>query len=338
MEFFSKFGYNYGFEGSDEEDFTEENKSTKRKIRKADSNFLSVKIDKLIDSKNEPTSIKAIKCNSCSAFLTNISKQSIKEEINAKIWTCEFCSEPNIITNYDDRIVLNNDVTYLLEPAVKKEEKPADGSGIVSLNNNYFTLCIDTSGSMGAGIQTTLFKAVSRLDAVKSACIENLKKLKLEEPNKKAILVTFSNSIKYYGDCTKLQANHPLIEVIDKSNFFSGFGNIFSHNRSQLINYYENDVEMTNEEEIVTETLETLLKKQNLLLNSEDIIKIAELTDDKITGISKSFEKLVDLIKNLRDEGGTALGPALVYSVGLCKSLGSQICLVTDGQANIGNY
>ena len=62
MEFFSKFGYNYGFEGSDEEDFTEENKSTKRKIRKADSNILSIKIDKLIDSKNEPTSIKAIKC------------------------------------------------------------------------------------------------------------------------------------------------------------------------------------------------------------------------------------------------------------------------------------
>ena len=45
-------------------------------------------------------------------------------------------------------------------------------------------------------------RTISRLDAVKVACIENLNSLKSEEPNRRVGLVTFSDEIKFLGDST----------------------------------------------------------------------------------------------------------------------------------------
>ena len=48
MEFCSKYGYNYGFQGSDEEDMIDEQQiKQKKKVRKTDSNIIAVKFDEL---------------------------------------------------------------------------------------------------------------------------------------------------------------------------------------------------------------------------------------------------------------------------------------------------
>ena len=358
MQFCSKLGYNYGFEGSDEEDISEQESVQNyqsKKIRKADTNIVSVKLDKLTQSKTM-LSRKPIECKQCQAFMSHLSINNIKEEEqNKKIWTCEFCSESNQIYPTDFELPTDYDVTYEIEkPNVNQNESNSES---VSSDNNLFVFCIDNSGSMdtGVGLAETSFpfsgfganrSGQSRLDVVKSACIQNLQILKTEEPNKKVSLITFSNDVKYYGDCTQLKNdNRPLIEIKNnnsKSNNFCGFGQPFSFGQAKPLlmeAVYENDVEMIDIEALEIEAnkpLDHFLKKNNILNDKQCLLKLAQLTDEKIAGISDSFNKLENIILGLNPCGSTALGPALVYSIGLCKRVGSQICLVTDGAANVG--
>lgn len=345
MEFCSKYGYNYGFDGSDEDEVEQEsstsNVKSKKKVRQADTNIISIKVDQLVEC-NKVDRNKPIECNKCNACLSHLSV--LKKETNEKMkWICEFCFEENQID--DTNLITGNDVTFLVEPeksGITNISENTNMSGeIVSLDSNYFTLCIDVSGSMGTGLKLkenenptnksnfgfgNYSNTVTRLDAIKCACIENLKKLKLEQPNKKVSLVTFESVINYYGDC-----------VNQNSLTISGQSYSDRNLTPDLITEYANDQEMKSEENVENnESLEKLLRKNGLLSSIEDIRKIARLTESNLTGISNSFEKLEEKIKTLTHLGGTALGPALLYSICLNESPGSQICLLTDGAANIG--
>ena len=358
LEFCSKLGYNYGFDGSDEEEISELNASTQqkslKKIRKADTNILCVKLEKLTQS-NKICVNKPVQCKKCGAYLSHLSllNISIHDSQTDKQWHCEFCSELNLIP-FDYECVKEFDFTCLLEkPATKSTDKNDEKSGeSLSADDNLFTFCIDTSGSMDVNVGKgptnqfggfNLFRApapgLSRLDAIKSACIENLKRLKIEEPLKKVSLVTFSSDVQYYGDCTQLKNNStPLITIKDNKPFggFGVFGAPINQKPILLEAIYENDVEMVDENEIQPETIASILKQENILQDKQQLLRLAQLTDGQTLGISLSFSQIESLMLKLTAGGGTALGPALVFSIGMCKRVGSQICLVTDGAANIG--
>jgi hypothetical protein len=162
MEFCSKYGYNYGFDGSDSESVSDEETSTKkkvtRKIRKADSNIIAVKFDQLV-MPNEMFAGDPIKCQRCEAIMSKFSKASMKKEAKL-IWTCDFCFQENDLSSKIkslDEIPNQDDVTFLLEPApVKTDEQKTSGGAdakAVSADNSYFTFCIDVSGSMDTMIQ-----------------------------------------------------------------------------------------------------------------------------------------------------------------------------------------
>ncbi len=75
----------------------------------------------------------------------------------------------------------------------------------------------------------------------------------------------------------------------------------------------------------------------DILTNKEKLMTLAANQSGDLNPIAKSHDSVTDLIKNLRTEGSTALGPGLVFSVGFCgRRQGSQVILCTDGAANVG--
>jgi hypothetical protein len=225
MEFASKFAYDYGYQGSDNESFSsgsdvdnskansspkvkKEKRKTKIRIRKADSNIIAVKFNQLV-MPNEMFAGEPIKCKNCQAIMTKLSKKSV----NDKIWTCEFCATKNVLSNVtnDQEIPDHDDVTFLLEPAPPvKESTKGDqkAPNKDNLDSNYLMYCVDISGSMDTCIETRTepveSSPMSRLTGVKTACLESLKSLKEDAPNKRVALVTFSEEVKFFGDCSKL--------------------------------------------------------------------------------------------------------------------------------------
>ena len=353
MEFCSKYGYNYGNSGSDLEEVDEEetvnNKIIKKKVRKADSNIVKVKFDHLTLS-NETFPGEPIKCNNCEAIMTLNSRRNLKSEKSNHIWNCEYCYHENDITKRIlslDEVPTKDNVTFLLEPAPVKPIDVETPSKAKSLDDSFLTYCIDISGSMNADINDQISSRnadyrptfMSRLMGVKIACAENLSKLKDEEPNRRVNLVTFSDSVDYYGDCTRaVKVLH-----IDGTNENSQTRNTsqvaqkprFSFRNSlSFFNLFSSTSSKTSTSRSTTSAPENLY---DCFENKEKMLKLAENQDSNLKRVSESHESIQKLIKNLKTEGCTALGPALVFSIGFCsKKHGSQIILCTDGCANRG--
>lgn len=349
MEFCSKYGYNYGFEGSDEETFsdheTEKSESVQRRIRKADSNIIAVKFDELVLT-NQMFAGEPIKCKKCDAIMSNLSRQSINLE--KKIWKCEFCFEENDISKIEslEQIPNVDDVTFLLEPEPKKvselisTEKADLSDKVKSTDNNYLMYCIDISGSMDTNIpikpvdNSNKNSLITRLQAVKVACAENLSNLKDQEPNKRVSLVTFSDRIKFYGDGSKRE---PIFNTDNSPSYQTNYSRpnrgLISSMRSKINSL---NIGASNTKTANNHPEESQVPK-DLLENKEKMIAWAHNQDGNIKPVSESYKNLEFLIKNLQTEGSTALGPGLVFSIGYCsKQAGSQIILCTDGCANIG--
>jgi len=321
MEFCSKYGYDYGFDGSDEEEMNdfnyETNTSTRKQVRKADSNIIAAKFDELVKS-NETFAGSFFDCSKCKAIVSSHSLSNITKTNDEKfIWTCEYCSNLNDLSEKFmqslDEIPDKDDVTFLIEPA--RDEISNKTNEIKSLNDNHLTYCIDISGSMDTQIQnddkhTKIQKhrsGISRLNGVQMACLENLTCLKDTEPNRKVSLLTFSEKVKYFGDGTNCNINEPLINT-SRTNY----------KNNEMIIEIPNDI-LTNKEKMFS-----LAQNQS--------------KNENLVGLSESYDNLKEIIKNLSTEGTTALGPALAFSIGYLsdKRDGSQIILCTDGVANVG--
>ena len=364
MEFCSEFGYNYGFDGSDNESISDEEEETKKRVikqvRKADSNIIAVKFDQLV-MLNEMFAGEPKKCKNCEAIMSVFSKENIDEK---KIWTCEFCYEKNdlngILTTLDE-IPKQADATFLIEPAPVAQHDQAGAStasaGVKSTDNNYLSFCIDISGSMDTFIpvkeessdgmkndntkpisvdQVQVSKNMTRLQGVKIACVENLNVLKDEEPNKRVNLITFSGTVKYYGDGSKVKGvNGKLLEI-------GGYGGYrFQPQPPNSGSIWENSCSYSDSEpeETVQENSQNIAPENapDILENREKLMTLAQNQDGNLKGINETKHNLEMLIKNLKSESGTALGPGLVFAVGFAaKKPGSQIILCTDGAANIG--
>lgn len=384
MEFCSEFGYNYGFNGSDEENISDEEQETKKKvtkkIRKMDSNIIAVKFDQLVMS-NEMFAGEAKRCKNCEAIMSVFSKSSISSDM--KVWICEFCYEKNDLTGLLstlEEIPKQDDATFLLEPAPivqqEKDEKTATtASNVVkSTDNNYLSFCIDISGSMDTYIPVKeevtqqvqqepaqITKNMTRLQGVKIACVENINSLKDEEPNKRVNLTTFSSTVKYYGDGSKIKGlKGNLLEIggdngagyglfggyrvqqqqpqqSQSSGLFGKVKKLLSPSKNSSKQSSGSETEETSASNILPQSDILPQNEPDILVNREKLMTLATNQDGNLKSIKETHKNLEALIKNMRTEGSTALGPGLVFSIGFCsKKPGSSIILCTDGAANVG--
>jgi len=114
MQFCSEYGYDYGFNGSDEEDFEDADQATKKKIRKLDTNIISVTLDQLLNP-NKMFAGEQKMCKKCAAVMSHLSAAHFTNEGEKKMWTCEFCNEENDVTNIlDDNNELPMTLPFLL--------------------------------------------------------------------------------------------------------------------------------------------------------------------------------------------------------------------------------
>lgn len=354
MDFCSKYGLNYGFEGSDSEEISDEEETMKqtsavkakvtKKVRKADSNVIAVKFDELV-STNKMFAGEPIRCKSCEAMMSETSRARISED--GKTWMCEFCYVVNDISGYAREQVPNqNDVTFLIEAAPKKEKDSSSEPASVavkSTDDNYLVYCIDISGSMDTMIPLKdggNQSGMSRLNGVKAACLESIDNLKTQEPNKRVALLLFSDTLKYYGDSTR--GSEPILCVGGHGNHY------FQQQQQQYQQPYGFMGKVRNVFNIsqVPPTINPLPANPpanqteiaaDIMTNKEKMIALATNQDPNLKPISESHPSLSNRIKALRTEGSTALGPALTFSVGFSSHKpGSQVILCTDGCANVG--
>jgi len=188
MQFCSEYGYDYGFNGSDEEDFEDAYQATKKKIRKLDTNIISVTFDQLLNP-NEMFAGEPKMCKKCAAVMSHLSAAHVTNEGEKKIWTCEFCNEENDVTNILDdtnELPTKDDVTFLIDvPAtLKSEDKKSCDMKPNSNDDSYITFTLDISNSMDTPIlslrlhsgttpfvsvrRKANFKALSRTTTTKS--------------------------------------------------------------------------------------------------------------------------------------------------------------------------
>lgn len=309
MDFCSQYGYDYGYDGSSSEEFEPEpNKTTRTKIRKADTNIVSISFDKLI-STNQMFAGEPIKCRNCEAIMNQISKEN---GIIENIWNCEFCSEPNYLGNFDlDQIPNETDTNFLIE----FEPESNNTSNLKNIQNNqsYLFYCIDISASMDTAILDS--NETSRLDAVKKACIENLTELKNSQPNKRVGLVTFSKRVVFFGDSSNSHKFLTIENVIEDTN-----------KSSDILSRIKSAFAAKNKEPV-----------KNIIDDKTKLLQLGQSQEKNLKPIFESLKFLENKIKSLVSEGATALGPALTFLIGfLDKSPGSQIILCTDGVANVG--
>jgi hypothetical protein len=90
---------------------------------------------------------------------------------------------------------------------------------------------------------------ISRLEGVKTACVESLDHLKKNEPHVPVVLVTFSNHVNYYGDSTE-----PLLVIKDEKDLLD---------KDSIIAIVKNLKEKIKPVSESCEGLETIIKQLN---------------------------------------------------------------------------
>ncbi|CAF1560005.1 unnamed protein product, partial [Didymodactylos carnosus] len=297
----------------------EQNMKQKRRLRKADTNVLSVQFNRLL----QPTEMHAgdfIKCSGCTAIASHLSKitpqqpqeklaAEEEEQIPSSRWLCEFCNQSNSTDIEQNDLPKQEDATYLVQPA-----PVVHGSDMSGVDNSIVFFLIDISGSMST---TTLVNGtfqmpnaqkqkqyaaehfdgaqmirqhrqthVTRLQGVQMAVDANLDNLVKVNPTRRAALLTFNHELTYYGDGTR----DPLIIRGDKLN---------------------------SEEELRREA--------------------AQANADELKPIKETKKKLIDRVYDLEEGGQTALGSAVIFALNVAsKRQGSKIVICTDGMANRG--
>jgi len=310
-----------------------------RSVRKATTNVLAINLGSLSDVADAVATGDPTFCNRCGACLNSLSKLKERSQVqdftesnrnNSRqiqgsvdsvnnnnqssielegnfIWKCEFCDERNYVLLEEDEIPKKNVIDYLLEPPA--DTKDADDSIVV--------FCIDISGSMCCTTEVhggLKFKTNQKNEELfKELNSEGIDQW-LPNQNRDVSYVSRLQCVQGAIDLhlEQLRAQHPKRKVA-----------IVTFNNEVTI--YES-----------TGTSHTIAGDK--LNDSEYLINIANnLKIDLKTPIEKNKKDLSDLIFLLEEKGETALGPALLVSIGLAgMQRGSNVILCTDGAANVG--
>ncbi len=202
----------------------------KMAYRKADSNIVLLSLGTL---ENEPTVMTGdpVHCSKCKSVLSLISHlEAADEDDDGKKWKCEFCSQVN--DNLDiaeEEIPKEKSVDYLLAAAQEKSSSDKAGGDGMAACTGTTVYCIDISGSMASTTQISDLQSewmavqgqgragpqyVTRLKCMQLAVRRQLERYELENPDKKVMLVTFTQEVKVYGDCSE----HPVTITGQKLN------------------------------------------------------------------------------------------------------------------------
>ncbi|CAH1791039.1 unnamed protein product [Owenia fusiformis] len=171
---------------------------------KASSNCILLRLGSIAEQVNIMTG-DPMNCGKCGIVMSHLS--SLQERNGKVLWQCEFCDYNNIDIDIDaNEMPTHPDVDYIISsPDVTAQE--VTGQGIL-------VYCVDVSGSMCMSTNIPSLQAewssirsgsikkqyISRLQCVQTAIKRQLERLKIENPEKRVAMVTFSNDVTVLGD------------------------------------------------------------------------------------------------------------------------------------------
>ena len=216
-----------------------------------------------------------------------------------KVFLCSCCGTLNPLSIEEDEIPKTLDQNYLLEKVTTvHEDQPLSET---SLDASSIIFCIDTSGSMAMG------QDVDAGQWVKTKKVPN-KDGKIKVSRLECVQAAVDSQIR----------------VIDQS---------FPMRKVGLVEFNSSVVIVGDGEEVFTVD-RSMLNDFALLMN------FAQNTSGRFMNrnIKHSYKNLLKRIYDLKPNGGTALGPALLISIVMASESGpgSKVVLCTDGQANEG--
>jgi len=231
------------------------------------------------------------------------------------IWICKFCNHINIIEIDSEEVPKAETVDYILAPPPDKddESKSSDQS------ESQIIFCIDVSGSMCVSQQIDSKHSQFKL---KGNRLEQDKDALSEFIDGNAFHLNQQSEIQYVSrlQCVQTAVNEQ-IENLSKMNPNSKIGLVAFNDDVTVIG------DGMSKHDIITGD-----KLQNIQKLKEIGSKI-KLNHN----VGAAQKKLCDALWKLEEKGQTALGPALVVSIGIASAIkGSQVILCTDGLANIG--
>eukprot|EP00002_Diphylleia_rotans_P034096 TRINITY_DN729_c0_g1_i8.p1 TRINITY_DN729_c0_g1~~TRINITY_DN729_c0_g1_i8.p1 ORF type:complete len:528 (+),score=122.99 TRINITY_DN729_c0_g1_i8:59-1642(+) len=187
------------------------------KISKLDPNYMCLSLGTLGDSATVMTG-DPISCGKCQGFFSQIS------QIENGVWTCEYCGHHNdgIVMDEEER-PKEDTVEYVLVAAPQVQvQSEKDEVQETSTSNTTpaqsspgaVIICLDNSGSMSTPVQLPEIQQqwsqvrgrgsemahTNRLQCLQQAIVAHLERLKIQEPQKRVIFITFESSVVCHGD------------------------------------------------------------------------------------------------------------------------------------------
>ena len=222
---------------------------------------------------------------------------SLTSGISDSVWVCEFCAMENTMAGEVEKREHSELEDYILEAAPASASEQASS---VSLSNKMVIYCIDVSGSMGVTIQLPQLQREWKLLREGDNIKEFISRL---ECIKQAILRQLERML--------IETPKQRVCVV----VFSSSVRVLGDGSSKGIDTSANMSDM-----------------QALLEAGREA---AEKTGFK--PIEQSFEDLKKVIDEIKEGGGTALGPGLSTSVGIARKFpGAEVIICTDGEPNSG--
>jgi hypothetical protein len=280
--------------------------------QKIDSNVVAIRMNCLQEAGQIATG-DSVLCSTCSGALNEYS--TLVPMSDSQKWTCEFCEQDNTVSVEPEEFPTSSTVDYLLmsaEVAADQRLGGADPNSDISV-----IFCIDTSGSMCV---TQPVAGDIQLKVRQQPKIEGLEDFDMREqylPGDRG--VTYISRMQ----CVQASIESQLEEMARACP-----------ERKVGIVTFNSDVTIIGDGTTDPYTL------AGDKLNSFQACYEAGINwQSKMTNkIADSRAVLTEKLLRIEETGPTALGPALLASVGLASKgrPGSKVIICTDGLANIG--
>ncbi|CAG9322630.1 unnamed protein product [Blepharisma stoltei] len=278
-----------------------------------DANVTEICMDELA-KQNAFATGDPVFCEGCHAVFNFFSKLTPIPDKEEQKWTCEFCNFDNIVHLEPEEIPTQSKLNYLVESSQQvaaQLQGPDDNSTII--------FCIDISGSMCV-TQPVSGNILLKTNKLKD--LQNQFRMDIEGPQ---YMPSEQRNITYVSRLECLQA------AIDSQ---------LTEMQRGTPNRHVGVVTFNNEVTIIGDGSQTVAITGDRLNNFDGLLNLVERKHNEYLGhtINETKEQLSGKVLGLEEGGATALGPALLVSVGLASQggPGSKVIICTDGIANVG--
>lgn len=285
----------------------------KKKAKKANVNVVSVNL-KTLDQATTISTGDAVLCSNCQAGFNihSVSTEATEAEGSPakRLWKCEFCEYENQIDLAPEEMPTADAIDYLLEAAPETGNQE-DESGVI--------FCIDISGSM------CLTTEVQGRLQLKGNPLQRLAGLNTEGASQR--LPNERRGVTYIS---RLQSVQAAVEA--------SLSRIATDTPKKRVGLVTFNNEVTIHGDGSKQEPQTVTGDR--LRNYDELLSLGESCEKEALAkpVKETQSILCNKIYDLEEGGATALGPAIVTSVGMAaaRGPGSRVILCTDGKANVG--